>query len=217
MSQTASLVVGGVGAVTMSFFDDITSQQGGGSRMDRRDYMRAVQRSAVYNDPFIGFYSHQRTGGSEQNILESAPLDSPLVCEINGGSKDALACFGGSVTKDEFSTLYEKFSKDLKAGETDKFESALSITDVKNPDLIIGFHYANWCIYCKDMKSKWGEILSGVRKENIAVIAINEERNRNPIITTIPTIIMYNVKTGLAEKYYGKSKPKKILKWVFAS
>lgn len=207
MSQTASLVVGGVGAVTMSFFDDITSQQGGGSRMDRRDYMSAVQRSAVYNDPFIGFYSHQRTGGSEQNILESAPLDSPLVCEINGGS----------VTKDEFSTLYEKFSEDLKTGKTDKFESALSITDVEKPDLIIGFHYANWCIYCKDMKSKWGEILSGVRKKNIAVIAINEERNRNPIITTIPTIIMYNVKTGLAEKYHGKSKPKKILKWVFAS
>ncbi len=154
-----------------------------------------------------------RTGGGLSfDILESAPLNAPMY--IGGRENDSS----------DLPTLYDGFNKNIRDGAIDKFEKGLSITNIENPDIIIGFHFTNWCIYCKDVKSKWGDVINELRKINskkdgkkYAVVALNEERHRNLTITTIPTIILYDTANKTTDKYHGKSKPKKILKWILSN
>src|SRR6185369_15361797 len=230
VSSTVATVVGGVGAVTISFLDELADTTGSGNG----GFEKISNISGMtYNDPFIGFTdaSSARYGGERvnilakawgsgiiplQDVLESAPLDSPVV---HGGGGEIQ---GLDLESDpELSTLYGGFAEELSSADAlHKFENKLSDVKTKDANIIIGFHYANWCIYCKDMKSKWGEILSGIKEmqnkngKKYAIIAIDEEKNRNKTITTIPSIIIYDTGKKTAYKYHGKSKPKKILKWI---
>jgi hypothetical protein len=67
------------------------------------------------------------------------------------------------------------------------------------------------------MKLVWNDVIEKIRADDgsagIAFIAINEEKNRNSLITTIPTLIKYTKDKG-ADIYRGKPRAKKIIKWI---
>lgn len=205
----------------------------------QHSYNTTPLSSANTNSSLAGTVSSYKGGNNidvydEFDILESAPLNRPEV-EIfyrGGGDSDGAEL---SHQKDSLVNTYAKF----RTHGPGKIDENMSYGDVSTADVIIGIHFANWCIYCNDLKSKWPDVIKGVNKLNAsgnkkyAIVGINEENNRHKKITTVPTILMYKrgggdgaalprkdgdrISKGDGDEliqYNGKSKPKKIIKWI---
>lgn len=80
------------------------------------------------------------------------------------------------------------------------------------PKSIIGFHYTNWCGYCKRMWPIWNKVKSNL--EGKVMFIENEESpgNKTPGVTSYPTIISY--RNGVANKYTGGYDYEQLRTWI---
>jgi len=83
-----------------------------------------------------------------------------------------------------------------KSLETEKYGEA---------KIVVGFHYTNWCGYCKQMKPVWQEVKASLNNSNFSSVVMlenDEEKNPTQGVSMYPTIIKYQ--DGKARRYKGR-------------
>jgi len=72
-------------------------------------------------------------------------------------------------------------------------------------NIVVGFHYTNWCSYCNLMKPVWEQVKRNIQSDSnmSAVTFIENDEDKNPTsgVNVYPTIIKY--RGGKARKYKG--------------
>jgi len=83
--------------------------------------------------------------------------------------------------------------------------------------MIVGFHYTDWCGYCKRMKPTWDAVKSKLLSNpanKIVFVENNEESNPTEGINAFPTIIKYQ--NGIADIYRGNADPDRLSQWIMS-
>ncbi len=82
------------------------------------------------------------------------------------------------------------------------------------PETVVGFHFTNWCGFCKSMKPIWERVKKRLSTpgSKIKFVENDEEKNSTPSIDSVPAIIMY--RDGVMHKYDGTQDEEKLIQWI---
>ena len=95
-----------------------------------------------------------------------------------------------------------------------KYNNDLVRNDRQN-NIVVGFHYTNWCGYCQLMKPVWEQVkqnLSCGDYSGIILLENDETKNPTPGVDSYPTIIRYQ--NGSARKYKGHADYQELRTWI---
>lgn len=107
---------------------------------------------------------------------------------------------------------------DVTPGATTSYLNRYTAEDAKNNlgQIIVVYHYAPWCRYCKEMSPVFDAIADDLKSAGVftGVTLIKNDEDKKPTagITSYPTIIRYQA--GKMRRYMGRARYNDLRNWI---